>query len=349
MTPLEAAQEVFGSEVVPLRSRSGLSGEPEVPAPLRSFRSAGAGPSTRRARLPLALLLLLPLLPGPLAAFEPVRLVVENRPGLPPSARRPAAGPRAWVGGVMDLVGQYEPGPPIHVVLAPESSPLARDVPPWVSGYTDGVSNVVVLLPERTPSYPDGGLEEVLAHEVAHVLIYRASAGRRLPRWFNEGLAMLAARSWRLTDQTHLALSLLFARKVPLWRLDDLFDGDRSDVERAYALSGALVQDLLDRYGTGVPRALLSRVAEGLSFDEALRRTTGATLVDVGDAFWARQTFLKRWLPVLTSTAVLWFGISLLAVMAAVKRRRQRAALAEAGEGEEQPSPEVPAAPNSSG
>ncbi len=242
----------------------------------------------------------------------------------------------------MDLVGVEEPGPPIRVILAPESSPLARGVPPWVSGYTDGLSNVVVLLPERTPSYPDGALEEVLAHEVAHVLIYRASAGRKIPRWFNEGLAMRAGRSWRLRDETQFALSLLFAEKVPLWRLDDLFEGGQSDVERAYALSGALVQDLLDRYGMGLPRVLLSRVARGVGFDEAFRQVTGATLLEVGEGFWARQTLLKRWLPILTSTAVLWFGISLLAILAALKRRREKAALARAGEGEELPPPAVP-------
>jgi hypothetical protein len=325
---------------VPPRSKARLWGEPELPAPLTLLLPAGVPAVTRRALL-LGLVPL--LLAGRSNALEPVRLVVEQGPGLPASAGR-LADRHGWVEGVMDLVGLDEPGPPIRVVLAPESSPLARSVPPWVSGYTDGVSNVVVLLPERTPSYPDGALEEVLAHEVAHVLIYRASAGRRLPRWFNEGLAMLAGRSWRLRDETQFALSLLFAPKVPLWRLDDLFDGDRSDVERAYALSGALVQDLLDRYGSGLPRALLSRVAQGLSFDEALRQATGATLLDVDESFYARQTVLKRWLPILTSTAVLWFGISLLALVAALKRRRDRAALARSDAGEEvfpPPDPEI--------
>lgn len=281
-----------------------------------------------------ALLLLLVLAPG-LGAAGPVRLEFESQPGLPPAARRLAEAPHLWVADVMDLVGVAEPGPPVLVVLAPESSPLARQTPPWVSGYTDGVSNVVVLLPERTPSYPDGGLEEVLAHEVAHVLIYRASGGRRIPRWFNEGVAMLAGRSWRLRDQTQLALGLLSGDKVPLSNLDDLFEGDRWKVERAYALSGALVQDLLDRYGTGLPAALFSRVAGGVPFDEALRRTTGATLVDVGESFWARQSVLKRWLPIVTSTAVLWLGISILAVVAAVKKRRDRAAEAERRAAEE--------------
>ena len=267
-----------------------------------------------------------------IAAAEPTRLVIEPQPGLRPSANRLAAGPRPWVSSVMELVGLDAPGPDIRVVLAPESSPLARAVPAWVSGYTDGVSNVVVLLAERTPSYPDGGLEEVLAHEVAHVLIHRTSGGRPVPRWFNEGLAMLAARSWRLRDQTELALSLLSGPRVPLWKLDDLFQGDRWQVECGYALSGTLVQDLLERYGPAVPRIVLARVAHGDTFDEAMRSATGATLLDIGEAFYARQTTLKRWIPILTSTAALWFGISVLAIVAAIRKRRRRVELEEEGE-----------------
>jgi hypothetical protein len=243
----------------------------------------------------------------------------------------------------MELAGLDAPGPDICVILAPDSSPLARAVPAWVTGYTDGVSNVVVLLAERTPSYPDGGLEEVLAHEVAHVLIRRASGGRRVPRWFDEGLAMLAARSWRLRDETELALGVLSGPRVPLWKLDDLFQGDRREVEHGYALSGTLVHELLDRYGPAVPRLVLARVARGDTFDEAVRGATGATLLDIGEAFYARQASLKRWIPILTSTAALWFGISVLAIIAGFRKRRRRVELEEeAGEGEAEAESEQP-------
>jgi hypothetical protein len=258
-----------------------------------------------------------------------VELVFEPQPGLPRSANRLAEGPRPWIPSVMDLVGLDAPGPAIRVILAPESSPLAREAPAWVTGYTDGVSNTVVLLAERTPSYPDGGLEEVLAHEVAHVLIHRAAGGRRVPRWFDEGLAMLAARPWRWRDQTELAVGLLSGPRVPLWKLDDLFRGDRHEVERGYALSGTLVQDLLERYGPAVPRIVLARLAQGDPFDQAVRGATGATLIDVGEAFWERQGTLKRWIPILTSTAALWFGISVLAIVAAIRKRRRRVELEE--------------------
>jgi hypothetical protein len=233
----------------------------------------------------------------------------------------------------MELVGLDTPGPDIRVVLAPESSPLAQSAPAWVTGYTDGVTSeagsVVVILAERTPSYPDGGLEEVLAHEVAHVLIRRAGGGRRVPRWFDEGLAMLAARSWRLRDQTELALGMLSGPRVPLWKLDDLFRGDRRQVERGYALAGTLVQDLLERYGPAVPRIVLAHVARGDTFDEAVRGATGATLTDISEAFVERQATLKRWIPILTSTGALWFAISLLAIVAGIRKRQKRVELQE--------------------
>jgi hypothetical protein len=60
-------------------------------------------------------------------------------------------------------------------VLATESSDWARGVSPWIAGFAVG-SDLVVLFPARSPSYPDNTLEDVLRHEVTHVLIWRAAA-----------------------------------------------------------------------------------------------------------------------------------------------------------------------------
>lgn len=285
-----------------------------------------------RRKLPFVLLVL--LLTGEVRALPPTSLVFENVgvPGKKPGTKnvRIEEAARPWMASQMEFFGLTEPGPPIRVLLASEDSPQALSAPSWVAGYTDGVSDVVVLLPGRTPSYPDNALEDVLAHEVAHVLIARASAGYPVPRWFNEGLAMMAGRSWGMRDRAELGLGLLSSERVPLWKLDDLFQGERSRVEKAYALSGALVQEMLERSGSGLPRALLSRIARGLTFDEALREATGSTLIELGETFYAKQTVWRRWLPLVTSGALLWFGITMLAVVASLKRRAQKRAALEA-------------------
>jgi len=270
-----------------------------------------------------AALLLAALLARPAAAVQPPRLVFEAPPRFAPTAAhlRLAAAPQ--LAGVMRLAGLADPGPPIRVVLAPEGSPEAGLVPRWVVGYAMGERGLIVLLPERVPSYPDVSLDDVLLHETAHVLVARAAGGRPLPRWFQEGMAMIAGRSWGLDDRTRLTLALLVDRPVSLAALDGRFAGGQAEVNRAYAVAGSFVRDLLDRYGPGAAPAILAGVARGLSFEDAFFAATGTPLASAEDSFWSRQTFWYRWVPVLTSSVTLWLLITLLALWA-MRHRRQR-------------------------
>src|SRR4029079_16693366 len=61
---------------------------------------------------------------------------------------------------IAHLVGLTDAGAAIRVVLAPESSDLARSVSPWIAGFTVGDS--VVLFPARSPTYPNNSLEDVM-------------------------------------------------------------------------------------------------------------------------------------------------------------------------------------------
>src|SRR5262245_47947267 len=108
---------------------------------------------------------------------------------------------------VLNLVGSRDEGAPIHVILATEGSDWARETPPWISGFATG--DTVVIFPVRNPGYPNDTLEDVLRHEIAHVLIRRASGSRPIPRWFNEGLAMAAERDRSFEDQTQLLYQLV--------------------------------------------------------------------------------------------------------------------------------------------
>ncbi|HEV7787059.1 MAG TPA: hypothetical protein VGQ28_17075 [Thermoanaerobaculia bacterium] len=269
------------------------------------------------------------------AAVPPPRLVFAAPPRFAPTASRLRATAPSQLGSVMRLTGLADPGPPIRVVLAPEGSPEAGLVPRWVVGYALGDQGLIVLLPERVPSYPDSSLDDVLLHETAHVLVARAAAGRPLPRWFQEGMAMIAGRSWGLDDRTRLTLALLVDRPVSLAALDGRFGRGQAEVNRAYAVAGSFVRDLLDRYGPGAAPAILAGVARGLSFEDAFFAATGTSLASAEDSFWSRQTFWYRWVPVLTSSVTLWLLITVLALWAIRHRRRRDAAQRRIWEEEE--------------
>lgn len=282
-----------------------------------------------------AVLALLLLLPSASTAARPPELIVHAPPGLGQAAARVRAIDPQRLVDSMRLVGLDDPGPPIQVLLGAEGSDLAAGVPPWVSGYAYGDQGVIVLLPARTPTYPESSMEELLRHEVAHVLVARAAGGRPLPRWFHEGLAMIAGVSWGFDDRSQLTLALVARGAVPLAEVEQQFGAGPSAVQRAYAISGAFARSLLARHGDDAAGRILDGVAEGLSFDDAFRRATGETLAEAESSFWRRQTFLYRWVPILSSSATLWIGITLLAMWAMGKRRARDAALRKVWEEEE--------------
>src|SRR4051812_48575303 len=111
------------------------------------------------------------------AAAQVPQLIVEAPAGLEPVAARIRAVPPGRLQDAARLAGLFRAGPPVRVILAPEGSALATSAPPWVSGFADPAAGVVVLMPARAPSYPDSSLEDLLRHEVAHVLIGRAAGG----------------------------------------------------------------------------------------------------------------------------------------------------------------------------
>jgi hypothetical protein len=235
----------------------------------------------------------------------------------------------------MNVVGLGRGGDPIHVVLAPENHPLALGVPPGIAGYALPDRDLAVLLPERVPRYPYDSLDVLLLHEVTHVLASRAAQGRDLPRWWNEGLALLASRGWSLEDRSRVVFGAVSGMPDDVAAHEASFEGGPHQVANAYALSGALVHHLVRRHGTALVPATLARVAAGEDFDAAYAAVAGTTLAQDVDSFWRRYRLWYRWLPFLTSGAVLWAAVTALAVVAGMRRRRRDAAIRRRWEEEE--------------
>lgn len=266
---------------------------------------------------------------GAAAAFSaPPRLLVEAPPELQAYAREVGRlDPTAFL-PAMELTGLWQPGD-VRVLVVPEGSAASRRAPSWAMAYADPAAGTVVLIPTRTPSWPDDGLPDVVRHEVAHVLTFRAAGGRRVPRWFDEGLAMAAGRSRAIEDDLREALAVLTGPRLRFAQVDELFQGGRSDANRAYSLSSAFFGDLLARHGSAFPQRVLRRMAAGEPFEEAFRSATGVAFRDESAGFWKSRRSVERWLPVVTSTTVLWLVIVLLALQAIrVARGRQARRLA---------------------
>ena len=212
---------------------------------------------------------------------------------------------------VMRLVGLRDPGNRIRVVLVPEESRIARG------------------------SYPHDSLEVVLHHEVAHILTARAAGGGRLPRWFNEGLASVAERTWGIGNRSRFLWATVVAGRPTVTALEGLFYSDARDAARAYIISHAIVRDVIRRHGAAVVPRILSGVAAGKTFDLAFIDATGTTVRGATRLFWRSSGGWEEWITFVASPFTLWTLITSLALAAIWRHRLRRAERRRRWEAEE--------------
>jgi hypothetical protein len=277
----------------------------------------------------------------------PPEIRIEAPDELAPVAARLAGVDPRRLEAIARLIGLTDPGAPIKVVLVPEQSDLAKRTPSWVAGFARGSDDFVVLFPNRSPSYPYDAIEDVLQHEIAHVLIARAAAGQRVPRWFHEGLALAAERQWGFEDRMRAMFALM--RSVDPAALDRMFEGAEREQQRAYAIAGAWMRDILRRHGRDAPARILREMTAGQQFSVAYAMTTGEMVETSAAIFWG-ESWWYQVVPLVTSSVVLWLGVTFLALLAIRTRRARNAARRKRWEEEEPPprpedQPPAPPAP----
>lgn len=214
-------------------------------------------------------------------------------------------------------------GPKEMVALAPAAAP-----PP---GYAVGVAypslGLVILSVVNPQGWFPPDLPSVLTHELSHIALHRAVGGKRLPRWFVEGLAIHQAGEQNLARVQTLWEAAVVDEILPLSALSKNFPSTPHQVNRAYAQSADLVAYMLrgERERERLP-VLLQHIATGMGFEEAVLESYHVDLTYL-DREW-RQVLNERFrvLPLVLTGTALWGGIAVLAVVAFVRRRRDHRA-----------------------
>lgn len=120
------------------------------------------------------------------------------------------------------------------------------------------------------------GLERLVRHEYAHLLIHQATNGRA-PRWLHEGLAQVVEpRSAPRFVETEVVLD---RQHFTLDALERLFRSNA--VGAAYQLSHVICEYLVDRGGMSGMRSLLGHLGQGEPVPQALKEGVGVGVEDV--------------------------------------------------------------------
>lgn len=220
-------------------------------------------------------------------------------------------------------LGQRVVSPLTLIIGRGESANRPGRAPPWAAGWALPEGRLVVVRAD-IPDPP-----QVLRHEMAHLALRQAIRGR-VPRWFDEGYAALAAGEFARLEALNLNLAVAMGDVPTLDRLNETLRASAGTADASYALAASAVSFLAGRTADRTLGPLLGQLATGMPFDSAVARVTGlgpGRLEDQWQRHVRRRYNLLSWLAV----GGLWLGVAALVVLAwrlrTVRDRPRRLAL----------------------
>ena len=233
-----------------------------------------------------------------------------------------------WSRIVEELGEPVDPSLTIRVGRNPDEmralAPVGAPPPAYASGVAYPSRGLILLTLTAPETWERPDMTSVLMHEMSHIALHRVLDGNGTPRWFTEGVAIYQAHEMSLERTRTLWGGAVGGRLLPLDRLSARFPSRSNQVNLAYAQSADFVAWLRGRDdGERKFRALLRRVARGMSFETALSRTYSASLTRL-ELDW-HQSLAERFraLPLLLGSGSFWLFGALLIVLAYIKRRRR--------------------------
>ncbi|HEX2877388.1 MAG TPA: peptidase MA family metallohydrolase, partial [Polyangiaceae bacterium] len=219
----------------------------------------------------------------------------------------------------------------VRVVIARTPGEMEEMAPPNAPypKYAAGVAypEIGLVLLTIAPVHPSSNHElgEVFRHELAHVALEDAVSGHPVPRWFNEGFAVLASGETSYVRLQTLWTATVSDTLLPLAQMERTFPSSESQVDVAYAQAADVVRFLVRREEKHRFRGLISHLRDGESMDRALLNSYGEETATL-ESEW-REDVAKRYTfwPVLFSGTVIWAGTLGLFAVGWRKRRRKAA------------------------
>jgi hypothetical protein len=171
-------------------------------------------------------------------------------------------------------IGRRAPGP-IRLMIAPDAVAFAKvsggRVPAWGVGLAMPGGRAIVIRADA----PDPLV--ALRHELAHLALHEA-VRVRVPLWFDEGYAVVAAGEWDRMEALRLNLAVVRGGVGDLRTLDAALRQSEAEAATAYALAGSAVLLLARSNPAQSLDALFAKLGTGTGFEEAVGITTGYTL-----------------------------------------------------------------------
>lgn len=216
----------------------------------------------------------------------------------------------------------------IHVFIAPNraafDSSTSGGIPDWGVGVAVSSKNFLSVL---SPTEENFALpfEEVLRHELAHIALHKRVNGQRLPRFMDEGFAMMFAHQWGYGDDITIAKAQLTGDLFSLGDIDWVNMVNASQARIAYAQSYQAVKFIFDQFGQITFQRLLDGFRVGKPRNLVFREVLGTDFNGFDKMFAKYLAEHYHWFMIFTDPIFIWIGLALVIIIGffLIRRRKQ--------------------------
>ncbi len=213
----------------------------------------------------------------------------------------------------------------ITVYIAPDKKsflamqPAGARVPRWAIGVAYPLKNRIYLL-----KGPRIDIERTFRHELSHILLGQAFGGKhRVPRWLDEGLAIIQAGEWSLDRLSKMTFAVLTDRLLPMESLAERFPVDLRKAEIAYCQSFYFISFLKGEFGEAAFQRFLKEYSKYKDFERAIWETYRIGWYTM-ESRWLKYLSLRfSWIPILTSSGFLWFIAGLVFIWGYLRKKQK--------------------------
>ena len=151
---------------------------------------------------------------------------------------------------------------------------LGGNFPDW--GAAAAIKKKKLIVVKSPDFFPVGKtIDELLGHELAHLMLDHAAGGRWLPRWFEEGFCQMISGEWRLSTDILVTRAVWGSGLLPLTALENVNYFGSAKASLAYAQSYLAVASLVREFGIEFIPDFLGRYKQTANIYESFFNATG--------------------------------------------------------------------------
>lgn len=189
----------------------------------------------------------------------------------------------------------------IYILSSDEEVKKIHLLPDWGVGGAIPLEKVIIIKSPRIVKYPVN-LRTLVAHEIAHIVLGNKCKNVRIPKWFDEGIAMYESKEWRLDDSIRLAWANFTNSILPLPGIERKFPKDSKNAELAYTESFSTISFIVSEFGKEAIKYIIQDMGQSSSsvqsqvetdFDQTLKNVLELSYTEFCDEWmkWVQQKY----------------------------------------------------------